>query len=127
MLLAHLRGLLKPDYSCGINSVIRESLICNGLSRELEGQTLHHRARVEAQLMDAGNYRAVLHSSIQYLFKGNAMQQMHNSRSMQAVPHIVENQDEIKRMTLALKVLKGTNFYDRMDQILKSVAAERRK
>jgi len=37
MVLAYLRGLLKPDYPMGIRSEIREDLILHALSSELEG------------------------------------------------------------------------------------------
>jgi len=45
MLVAYLRGLLKPDYPQGVRSVIRENFILQALSRELDAKEML--ARVE--------------------------------------------------------------------------------
>lgn len=47
MLVAYLRGLLKPDYPQGLRSIIRENFILQALSRELDARELV--ARVEQQ------------------------------------------------------------------------------
>jgi hypothetical protein len=40
MLVAYLRGLLKPDYPQGARSVIRENFILQALSRELDAKDM---------------------------------------------------------------------------------------
>ena len=51
MLLAHLRGLLKPNYPNGIMSVIREELVLQGLAQETEGQHLHKQALMATSML----------------------------------------------------------------------------
>ena len=53
MLLAHLRGLLKPDYANGIYSVISEELVLQAISQETEGRHLHQQAAMSAAMMSA--------------------------------------------------------------------------
>jgi hypothetical protein len=45
MLVAYLRGLLKPDYPQGVRSMLRENFILQALSRELDAKEML--ARVE--------------------------------------------------------------------------------
>jgi hypothetical protein len=45
MLVAYLRGLLKPDYPQGVRSMLRENFILQALSRELDAKEMI--ARVE--------------------------------------------------------------------------------
>lgn len=40
MLVAYLRGLLKPDYPNGVRSIIRENFILEALSRELNAREM---------------------------------------------------------------------------------------
>jgi hypothetical protein len=53
MLLAHLRGLLKPDYPQGIRSMIREELVLQAVSQEVEGQGLMTQAQMTSSMMPA--------------------------------------------------------------------------
>lgn len=48
MLVAYLRGLLQPSYDNGIRSVVRENLILQALSLELEADELLSRTQMEA-------------------------------------------------------------------------------
>lgn len=48
MLVAYLRGYLKPDYAFGLRSVIRENFILSALSRELDAQEVSARIQMEA-------------------------------------------------------------------------------
>lgn len=47
MLLAYLRGLLKPDYPQGIRSIIRENFILQALARELDASEMMARVAHE--------------------------------------------------------------------------------
>ncbi len=64
MLVAYLRGLLKPDYPQGIRSVIRENFILRALSRELDAKEML--ARIEHE----GTFVALLtHDNANKLLK----------------------------------------------------------
>ncbi|MFN5249853.1 MAG: hypothetical protein ACK5DE_02300 [Bacteroidota bacterium] len=47
MLVAYLRGLLKPDYPQGIRSIIRENFVLHAISRELDASELMARVAHE--------------------------------------------------------------------------------
>lgn len=51
MLLAHLRGLLKPNYPNGIMSVIREELVLQGISQETEGRHMYQQALMSTAML----------------------------------------------------------------------------
>lgn len=51
MLVAYLRGLLKPDYPQGIRSVIRENFILQALARELDAEELLMRVKHEGSFI----------------------------------------------------------------------------
>ena len=64
MLVAYLRGLLKPDYPQGIRSIIRENFILQALSRELDADELLARVQHE------GTFTALLtHDNANKLLK----------------------------------------------------------
>jgi hypothetical protein len=46
MLLAYLRGLLKPTYDQGTRSVLRENIILDALSMELDAHALERRTQL---------------------------------------------------------------------------------
>ena len=48
MLVAYLRGLLKPDYPNGVNSLIREELILQEISKEQSAESLKFQALVSS-------------------------------------------------------------------------------
>lgn len=47
MLVAYLRGLLKPDYPQGVRSVIRENFILQAISREIDANEMLSRLEHE--------------------------------------------------------------------------------
>jgi hypothetical protein len=47
MLVAYLRGLLKPDYPQGVRSIIRENFILQALAREIDANELVNRIQHE--------------------------------------------------------------------------------
>lgn len=48
MLVAYLRGYLKPDYAHGLRSIIRENFILQAISRELDANEVITRIQTEA-------------------------------------------------------------------------------
>lgn len=63
MLVAYLRGLITPGYPHGIRSVIRENLILQAISLELEADALLNRVVTEsayAPLMQGNNANNLL-------------------------------------------------------------------
>lgn len=48
MLVAYLRGLLKPDYPHGIRSMLRENFILKALGREIESNELIDKVKAES-------------------------------------------------------------------------------
>jgi DNA-binding GntR family transcriptional regulator len=64
MLVAYLRGLLKPDYPNGSRSVVRENFILQALSRELDADEL------VARLQQQGTFVSLLtHNNANNLLK----------------------------------------------------------
>jgi hypothetical protein len=51
MLVAYLRGLLKPDYKQGIRSIIRENFILQALARELDANEMIMRLKHEGSFI----------------------------------------------------------------------------
>lgn len=58
MLVAYLRGLLKPDYPNGIRSIIRENFILQALARELDAKELMARLRHEESYVALLNHES---------------------------------------------------------------------
>jgi hypothetical protein len=64
MLVAYLRGLLKPDYPHGLRSIIRENFILQALSRELDAKEMM------ARVAHAGTFVTLLtHDNANKLLK----------------------------------------------------------
>ena len=63
MLVAYLRGYLKPDYANGLRSILRENLILEALARELDAEEVVTRIQTEAHyasLMDGAKANKLL-------------------------------------------------------------------
>lgn len=58
MILAHLRGLLKPGYEQGVTSVIREELVLQAISQENEARGLLTQALMTSSMLPAFNDQA---------------------------------------------------------------------
>jgi hypothetical protein len=54
-LLAHLRGLLKPDYPQGLTSILRENFILEGIENEMDVDIMKTFAQVNAGFASALN------------------------------------------------------------------------
>lgn len=122
LLLAYFRGLLKPDYECGTKSRVREILVLRGLARELEADALVHKAKLDASMLPVMKPEAwpdLLNGLIVDYHKGVAfkshasagvLRKIHQARRASAT--------SAREMAAAMKVLKKTDFMDKMDKVL---------
>lgn len=91
MLLAYLRGLLKPNYDQGIRSFLRENMIIEALSLELDADYVGKTAQIQA--------------SYAPLMKGPAARELIQSQqvTMQNLRHLSEFDDRMSEMTDAIQ------------------------
>lgn len=119
--MAHLRGWLKPDYQCGIQSRIREVLLCNALLREQQGQSLMERATVNLHVlpsMENVQDRLGLHNATMHMLGAglDMIQQQPMARVMaEADP---ERADTYKKMAEMLKELKGRGVSEMLQKVI---------
>ena len=62
--VAYLRGLLKPYYDRGVQSVIRENLVLKAIDQDLNREIMNHSALVDASLLSGAKNRSGLYGSI---------------------------------------------------------------
>jgi len=117
MLVAHLRGLLRPDYANGVMSVIREELVLQALAQETEGQHLHKQAVMSTSMMDCvapqDRQRAV-RQAMDNLRMGTALlrQEPYAKMVQQFKAHSLEAN------IAALKMLRHTDTFEILKQTL---------
>ena len=120
IILGAVRGLIKPGYADGINSVIREELLVRALAREIDGTTFLSRALIEASMAAAPQQQRIYRKSVAFLMQGNAMMRLHPIRDLRQLHLSRSDRVEINKMATLLKVLKQTDFYERMGRTLKA-------
>ena len=123
IILGALRGFIKPGYAYGVCSVIREELLTRALARELDGQAFISRGVLESSIVPVveGMRRpAAYRQAIGYLLQGNALQRLMPGRNVRQIHMSQEQQREIAKVATLLKVLKRTDFSDRMAAMLKT-------
>ena len=120
IILGAVRGLIKPGYAYGINSVIREELLVRALAREIDGTTFLSRALIEASMAAAPQQQRIYRKSVAFLMQGNAMMRLHPIRDLRQLHLSRSDRVEINKMATLLKVLKQTDFYERMGRTLKA-------
>lgn len=76
MLLAHLRGLLAPDYKYGRYSIFRENIILEALSREKDVEFLLAKLQLE------GNFAALLRPADARNLLNNTLNQLPKLRDL---------------------------------------------
>lgn len=119
-----MRGFIKPGYDYGVSSVIREELLTRALSREIDGQTFLSRGLLEASIVSVveGMRRPQAYrQAIGYVLQGNAMLKLHPSKDVKRMHLSQDQQREIQKVATLLKVLKRTDFCDKMAAMLKAV------
>ncbi len=122
MVLAHTRGLLKPDYPFGIRSWIRENTLLNCLEYELQGQGFMARSALEAAVLPVTKVEALARTfsrSVSYLQQGLAMLQYTPYNRILGLRQDANGEKEIEKTMTLFKVLKKTDFYDRMARTLR--------
>jgi len=106
MLVAYLRGLLKPDYPQGARSVIRENFILQALSRELDGNELMARIQHEGtfvSLVSHDNANKLLKHQDKMLslafdnFRHRNPQQGTDLVNMQAIDNLISTYASLKK------------------------------
>ncbi len=123
IILAAVRGLVKPGYDYGVSSVIREDLLTRAISREIDGQTLTHRGVLEAaiaQITDPAWRPTSYRHAVGYVMQGNAMTKLQPARNVRKIQLNRDDRVQIKNAVTMLNLLKRTDFYDRMAAVLKA-------
>lgn len=122
MVLAHLRGLLHPDYRHGVRSRIREELVLRAISREVDAESFQARAIVEAVCMTAvaPAYRAKLHQdAMQFLTDSNMLAKLLDFDVIERKRPKLENQRDVKELMQAFSILRETDVFHKLDALCK--------
>jgi hypothetical protein len=117
MILAHLRGLLKPGYSQGVASVIREELVLQALSQETEAHNLLSQAQMTSSMLaayDPSQRPKMLRQAIDNLRMGSSLLRMESYDKIvrQVKAHSVEAN------IAAFKLLEHTNVFELLKKTL---------
>jgi hypothetical protein len=113
--------LIKPGYDYGISSIIREELLIRAMAREIDGNTYMSRALVEASVAGSEKPSALLYrKAVAFVLQGNAMIRLHPIKDLRQLHISKEDRKEINKMVTLLKVLKHTDFYEKMANTLKA-------
>lgn len=117
MLLAHLRGLLTPGYPNGAASVIREELVLQAISQEVEAAGLFTQVKATAGMMsvvDPASRHRTVRNMMDNLRMGTALMRLEPYekilRSVKA--HSVEAN------IAAFRVLEKTDIFQALDDVL---------
>ena len=124
MVLAHLRGLLKPDYQHGIRSVIRENLVLTALSREIDSNAFAQRAMIEAVCMTAvaPGYRSKLHrDALSLLNDSNQLAKLLDYEAIERKRPKIENERDVKDLMAAFNILRETDVFATMDKLCRAL------
>jgi hypothetical protein len=118
MLMAHLRGLLKPDYPNGAMSIIRENMVLQGLSQESEGQHLYTQALMTSSMITAiepKDRQRSLRAATDNLRMGTSLMRM------EAYAKIVRQfkAHSLEANIAALEMLSHTDVFQILEQNLK--------
>lgn len=107
MLLAYRRGLLEPYYEYGRQSIVREEMVLDMLSSELESDSINHmmlcRNTILAPHMDTKHIRAYVGTMERYL-EYAAMKREYDGSKFSSLDQALLTQAE--QMIKAFKMLK---------------------
>lgn len=123
LILGALRGFVKPGYDYGVNSVIREELLTRALAREIDGQSMADRGILEGaivQVVEGMRRPEAYRQAVGYIRQGNAMRCLHPAAEIKRIHLSADQQNEIRKVATLLKVLKRTDFCDKMVGMLKA-------
>lgn len=105
MLVAYLRGLLKPDYPNGLRSVIRENVVVEALSRELGADQLIDSISIQASfapLLQPKNANALLKQQFELLSLAHSRYEHNTKKTITAKADV----SGIERMVEVYKQLE---------------------
>lgn len=121
IILGALRGLIKPGYENGVNSVVREELLLRALGRELDGHALIHRGVLEGSvisIVDDTHRTSTYQRAIGYIMQGSAVQKLFPDKRIRDIFVPPESREEAAQMGTLLKILKRTDYFDKMEELL---------
>ena len=116
IILGALRGFVKPGYDYSVASVVREELLLRAMSREIEGDSLMSRGLLESSALPVveGMRRPMTYrSAVGFMLQGHAMRRLMPLQSLHNFMN-PDQHEEINKTSALLKVLKQTDFCDRM-------------
>ena len=122
MVLAHMRGLLKPDYPQGMQSWIREKYVLEALEREASGHGFMTRAIIDGASLPVcspESRQRTYHRAVSFTMQATALLQCAPYDYVLKLSEKTQNWSEIKKIASLFKVLKKTNFYEMMHGVLK--------
>ena len=123
IILGCLRGLVKPGYTFGITSFIREQMLLGAMQREIDGQTFTNRGLVEAaiaNLVSPAKRPEAYNKAVSFLMQGNLLSKGGSYSGLKKLQLSTQDMTDIRKAAALFKVLKKTQFYDIMATTLKS-------
>lgn len=119
MILAHTRGLLAPDYPQGIKSWIREQMVLSCLEREVQGQGFLTRSIISAAALPVTEPAAMTRAYVRSMsYVEQAVSLLLGTPYDKWLQERNETSD-LEKTGRVFKVLKKTDFYDRMHRTLR--------
>ena len=121
MFLAHARGLLKPGYSQGIRSIIRENLLLRQIDREIDGKVYMTRAVMESNFLQVVSpaYRSrIVDSAVGLLNQAGALLTFTPYKKVAAMSVKNRDEHELNQSVAVLKILKKSDYFDKMAEFL---------
>lgn len=123
MLVAYLRGLLKPDYPQGVRSIIRENFILQALARELDASEAMARIKHEGTfvtLLTHDNANKLLKEQDRMLslifdnFRHKNTKHSNKSINIEAINKLIDTYAALKKQGL-VGVAKDKNTTENVD------------
>lgn len=99
---------------------MREEMLMRAIAREIDGNTFLTRSVIEANMASGSKNAASLlyRNSVGLMLQGNALIRMHPMKDLKRTFLSKSDQQEIGQMSTCLKILKRTDFYERMARTL---------
>jgi len=90
------------------------------LAREIDGTSIMSRAMIEASIAGSERPSTILYrKAVDFVLQGNALIRLHPSKDINKFHISREDKKEIYKMVTLLKVLKRTDFCEKMADMLK--------
>jgi hypothetical protein len=96
-------------------------MLLRALIREEEGAALMQRAQIEASILPVvmpNQRQATLRNAMGLMLQGQALREMHTITKVRTLDLKEDDKRQIRTMAAGLKVLKATDFYRKMTDIL---------